>query len=76
LSFTVLVFVLRKVDHYSSWIVLEGCNLGGLDHYSGPDDSRVVLGALRLLGNRLDLDCVWIDAAQSTSRREMNPLSR
>lgn len=29
LSFTVLVFVLRKIDRYSWWIVLEGCVLAG-----------------------------------------------
>lgn len=29
LSFTVLVPVLRKIDHYSLWIVLQGCVLAG-----------------------------------------------
>ena len=29
LSFTVLVLVLRKIDHYCWWIVLQGCVMAG-----------------------------------------------
>ena len=53
-----------------------GLRLGGLDYCSGPDDSRGDVGTLRLLDHGSGLDWVWIDLAQSTSTRKMNPFGR